>query len=169
MDTVDENVPFRSRAIVQKFWLTKSRTVERNGKAEGRLLDVARNTTKLAPAEQVLEDDGETRVQNATERVSRIGPSAEALRRIHVQRLRSHLDAFYEHGTLTDVLLLSAAFDEAERDYRAEQMRDRACLVESLLRVLGICPQRLTPLDQQHTRDIAEMEPIFRFVPYRGA
>jgi hypothetical protein len=68
---------------------------------EGRRLDVARNTTKLALAEQVLED--ETRVQNATERVSRIGPAAEALRRIHVQRLRSHLDAFYEHGTLADV------------------------------------------------------------------
>ena len=32
MDTVDENVPIRPRAIVQKFWLTKSRTVERNGK-----------------------------------------------------------------------------------------------------------------------------------------
>jgi hypothetical protein len=115
MDTVDENVPFRPRAIVQKFWLTKSRTVERNGKAEGRLLDVARNTTKLATAEQVLEDDGETRVQNATERVSRIGLGAEALRRIHVQRLKSHLDAFYEHGSLADILLLSAAFEEAER------------------------------------------------------
>ena len=33
VDTVDENVPFRPRAIVQKFWLTKSKTVETNGKA----------------------------------------------------------------------------------------------------------------------------------------
>lgn len=135
---------------------------------EGRLRDVARNTTKLALAEQVLENDDETRVQNATERVSRIGPGAEALRRIHVQRLRSHLDAFYEHGTLADVLLLSAAFDDAERSYRGRQMRERACLIESLLTVLGICPQLLRPLDQQPTRDIAEMHSI-RFGQYRGA
>jgi hypothetical protein len=136
---------------------------------EGRLLDVARNTTKLALAERVLEAENETRVQNATKRVSRIGPGAEALRRIHVQRLGSHLDAFYEHGTLADVLLLSAAFDEAERSYRGLQLRDRACLVESFLTVLGICPQLLNHLDQQATRDIAEMKPIFRFGQYRGA
>ena len=109
---------------------------------EGRLLDVARNTTKLALAQQVLENDDETRVQNATERVSRIGPSAEALRRIHVQRLRSHLDAFYEHASLADILLLSTAFDQAELAYRAEQTRDRACLVESLLTVSGFAPTR---------------------------
>ena len=36
---------------------------------------MARNTTKLALAEQVIEDENETRVQNATERVSRIGPA----------------------------------------------------------------------------------------------
>ena len=76
-------------------------------------------------------------MQNATERVSRTGPGAEALRRIHIQRLRSHLDAFYEHGSLADILLLSAAFEEAERRYRAAQMWDRACLVESLLTVSG--------------------------------
>jgi hypothetical protein len=56
-------------------------------------------------------------MENATERVSRIGPGAEALRRIHVQRLRSHMDAFYEHGSVADVLLLSTVFDEAERSY----------------------------------------------------
>jgi hypothetical protein len=141
-----------------------------NGTAlEGRLLDVARNTTKLALAEQVLENDDETRLQNATERVSRIGPGAEALRRIHVQRLRSHLDAFYEHGALADVVLLSAAFDEAERSCRGRQMRDRACLVESLLTVLGIFPQLLNHLNQPATQDIAEIKPIFRFGQYRGA
>jgi len=80
-------------------------------------------------------------MQNATERVSRIGPGAEALRRIHVQRLRCHMDAFYEHGSLADVLLLSAAFDEGERSYLGEEMRDRACLVESLLTVCGVCPR----------------------------
>jgi hypothetical protein len=110
---------------------------------EGRLLDVARNTTKLALAEQALENDDETRLQNATERVSRIGDGAEALRRIHVQRLRSHLDAFYEHGSLADILLLSAAFEEAERGYRAAQMWDRACLVESLLTVSGFCTDKM--------------------------
>jgi hypothetical protein len=136
---------------------------------EGRLLDVARNTTKLALAEQVLENDDETRLQNATERVSRIGPGAEALRRIHVQRLRSHLDAFYEHGALADVVLLSAAFDEVERSCRGRQMRDRACLVESLLTVLGIFPQLLNHLNQPATQDIAEIKPIFRFGQYRGA
>ena len=142
MDTVDENAPIRPRAIVQKFWLTKSRTVERNGQGSWRnTAYVARNTTKLALAEQALED--ETRVQNATERVSRIGPSAEALRRIHVQRLRSHLDAFYEHGSLADILLLSAAFEEAERSYRAARMWDRACLVESLLTVSGFCIDKM--------------------------
>ena len=111
---------------------------------EGRLLDVARNTTKLALAEQVLADEDETRVQNATERVSRIGPAAEALRRIHIQRLRSHLDAFYEHATLADVLLLSAAFEEAERSYRGRRMSDRAFLVESLLTVSGFCTSEMT-------------------------
>ena len=137
---------------------------------EGRLFDVARNTTKLAIAKQVLENEDETHVQNATERISRIGPGAETLRRIHLQRLRSHLDAFYEHGTLADVLLLSAAFDEAERSCRGlPPMRDRACLIESLLTVLGICPQLLNHFDEQGTRDIAEMKPIFRFGQYRGA
>jgi hypothetical protein len=104
---------------------------------------MARNTTKLALAEQVLENDDETRVQNATERVSRIGPGAEALRRVHVQRLRSHLDAFYEHGSLADILLLSAAFEETERSYRATEMWDRACLVESLLTVSGFCTGKM--------------------------
>ena len=144
MDTVDENAPIRPRAIVQKFWLTKSRPLNGTAKTlDGRLLDVARNTTKLALAQQVLENDDETRLQNATERVSRIGPCAEALRRIHVQRLRSHLDAFYEHGSLADILLLSAAFEEAERSYRAAQMWDRACLVESLLTVSGFCTGKM--------------------------
>lgn len=115
---------------------------QRNGKCSWRKTAyVARNTTKLALAEQVLED--ETRVQNATERVSRTGPGAEALRRIHIQRLRSHLDAFYEHGSLADILLLSAEFEEAERRYRAAQMWDRACLVESLLTVSGFCTDKM--------------------------
>jgi hypothetical protein len=52
------------------------------------------------------------------------------------------MDAFYEHGSLADILLLSTAFDEAERAYRAEQTRDRACLVECLLTVLGFAPTR---------------------------
>jgi hypothetical protein len=79
------------------------------------------------------------------------------------------MDAFYEHGSLADVLLLSAAFEEAERGYRAEQMWDRACLVESLLTILGICPQLLNHLDQPATQDVAEMKRIFRFGQYRGA
>lgn len=102
-------------------------------------------------------------MENATERVSRIGPGAEALRRIHVQRLRSHMDAFYEHGSLADVLLLSAAFDEAERSYRSGQMRDRACLVESLLTVAGVYPQQCSYLTQQGIRDMKEIKPILRF------
>jgi hypothetical protein len=110
---------------------------------EGRLLDVALNTTKLALAKQVLEGEDDTRAQNATERISRIGPCAEALRRIHVHRLRSHMDAFYEHGSLTDILLLSAAFDKAERSCRGLQMRDRACLVDSLLTVTGLCTSEI--------------------------
>ena len=103
---------------------------------------MARNATELRLAERVLDEGAETRIQNATERVLRIGPGAEALRRIHVQRLRSHMDAFYEHGSLADILLLSTAFDEAERAYRAEQTRDRACLVECLLTVSGFAPTR---------------------------
>jgi hypothetical protein len=134
---------------------------------EGRLLDVARNATKLALAEQVIEDEDQTRVQNTTERVSRIGRGAETLRRIHVQRLRSHLDAFYEHGTLADVLLLSAAFDEAERSYRSLQTRDRACLVESLLTILGICPQLLNHLDQPLNSPCGRASPLFPWTPRR--
>jgi hypothetical protein len=97
-------------------------------------------------------------MENITERVSRTGPDAEALRRIYVQRLRDHMDAFYEHGTLVDVLLLSAAFDEAERSYRVEQMRDQTCLVDSLLTVLGIWPQQISSLNQRGTRGIEEYE-----------
>lgn len=65
---------------------------------------------------------------------TRIGPAAEALRRMTINQLRSHMEAFYEHGTLPDLLLLCAAFDCVERK-RLDWSPERAWLVDSLLTI----------------------------------
>lgn len=63
---------------------------------------------------------------------TRIGPGAAALRRMAVDRLKSHIEAFYEYGTLPDLLLLCAAFDHIEHE-RLNWSPERAWLVDALL------------------------------------
>lgn len=63
---------------------------------------------------------------------ARIGPAAEALRRKTICQLKDHMEAFYEHGTLPDMLLLCAAFDCIERE-RLDWSLERAWLVDALL------------------------------------
>lgn len=86
---------------------------------------MARNTTNLALAEQVLENDDETRLQNATERVSRIGPGAEALRRITF----SGLGVTWMRSTNTDRWQTSYCFPRRSKRLSAVIAR-RRCWIE---------------------------------------
>lgn len=65
---------------------------------------------------------------------TRIGPAAEALRRMTIGQLKDHMEAFYEHGTLPDLLLLCAAFDHIEREH-LDWSPERAWLVDALLMI----------------------------------
>jgi hypothetical protein len=67
--------------------------------------------------------------RNTVARIARTGPAAELLRRISIERLKGHMGAFYEHGTLPDIILLCAAFDAAEREGNLWSP-ERAWLVE---------------------------------------
>jgi len=51
-----------------------------------------------------MQDHEDTHLENARERIERDGPVAELLRQAYVERLRSHLEAFYEHGRLADLV-----------------------------------------------------------------
>jgi hypothetical protein len=63
---------------------------------------------------------------------TRIGTAGEALRRMTIAQLKDHMEAFYEHGTLPDLVLLCAAFDRVERE-RLDWSPERAWLVDTLL------------------------------------
>jgi hypothetical protein len=93
-----------------------------------------RTTTKLKLLE-ASEDSAEK--QNTDARVARIGPAAEKIRRVGIERLRSHMDAFYEHGSVADVFLLCAGFEEAERTRRTYSP-ERADLVEALMSICAV-------------------------------
>jgi hypothetical protein len=49
-----------------------------------------------------------------------------------VEQLKSHMEAFYEHGTLPDLLLLCTAFDRVEHQ-RHDWSTERAWLIDALL------------------------------------
>ena len=87
----------------------------------------------------------QTRRENAEERVRLGGPGLELLRRVHIERLRGHMEAFYEHGTVADVLAFCAAFDLRERGWREQAgcKCSQASLLEALLAVLGLPPRKL--------------------------
>ena len=83
----------------------------------------------------------ETRRENADERRQFAGAGLELLRRALVERLRMHMEIFYEHGSIGDVSALCAAFDLLDRDNGYERpvcVRSQAELVEGLLNVLGL-------------------------------
>jgi len=81
---------------------------------------------------RTLKDEDESSAQTALARVARIGPAAETLRRMSIERLKGHMEAFYEHGTLPDILLLCDAFDAADCE-RNRWSLERAWLIESIL------------------------------------
>jgi hypothetical protein len=82
-----------------------------------------RNTgMKLVPSDCTLVED------------NRLGPGAEALRRMTINRLRDHVEAFYKHGRLPDLLLLCAAFDLIEGE-SLDWSPERAWLVDALFMI----------------------------------
>jgi hypothetical protein len=63
-----------------------------------------------------------------------IGTAAAALRQVTIDQLKTHMAAFYEHGTLPDLVMLCAAFDRVERE-RLDWSPERAWLVDTLLKM----------------------------------
>jgi hypothetical protein len=51
-----------------------------------------------------------------------------------INRLRDHVEAFYKHGTLPDLLLLCAAFDLIEGE-SLDWSPERAWLVDALFMI----------------------------------
>jgi hypothetical protein len=85
-------------------------------------------------------DSEDSHQQNVRERIARDGPGAELLRQAYVKELKSHMDAFYEHGSLADVLALCEAFERLDcREYGRSDLH-RARLVEELA-IFGRCPR----------------------------
>jgi len=84
-----------------------------------------------------MHDHEDTHLENVRERIERDGLVAEMRRRATVEHLKSHMDAFYEHGSRADVAALCDAFDSVER--RRFDVRDlnRACLIEEILSAYG--------------------------------
>lgn len=123
-DVNDGNVLSVARAIFPRFWLTRRRTAHKHVCGRSKLLAMAHRNTgiKLVQKDAAL-------VQN-----TRIGPAAETLLRMTINQLRSHMEVFYEHGTLPDLLLLCAAFDCVERK-RLDWSPERAWLIDSLLTI----------------------------------
>jgi hypothetical protein len=120
------NVLFLARAISIAFWLTRISTSE----------TAMAPTTKAVKLIRTGAEEDESPAQNIMARIARTGPAAEMFRRMNIERLKGHMDAFYEHGTLPDIMLLCAAFDAAERECKLWSP-ERAWLVDSLLMLCG--------------------------------
>lgn len=101
-------------------------------------LGLALPNTAMAPTTKAFKlirtgaEEDESPAPNTMARIARTGSAAEMLRRMNIERLKGHMDAFYEHGALPDILLLCAAFDAAERECDLWSP-ERAWLVDSLL------------------------------------
>ena len=74
------------------------------------------------------------RTDGALVQDTRIGTGAVALRQMTIDQVKNHMEAFYQHGTLPDLLLLCAAFDRIERE-RLDWSPERAWLVDTLLMI----------------------------------
>jgi len=98
--------------------------------------------SRTAPAaayrvEAFMLDSEDTHEQNVRERIERDGPEAEIGRQADVERLKPHIEAFYEHGSRADVVGLCEAFESLERkEFRVCDLQ-RACLLEEIVCVLG--------------------------------
>ncbi len=96
----------------------------------------------------------ETQIENAEERIRDGGPGRELIRRGCVASLRSRMDAWYEHGSDSDLFALCAAFHlmEYRADPREPAIRHGAELLESLLLFLSLCPEALLAMEQATPR-----------------
>ncbi len=99
----------------------------------------------------------QAQTENTEHRIQHEGPGSELLRRIYVEHLRSHMEAFYEHGSLADVVALSQALELSEQTSCTSR---QAPVVEAFLEVLGIEPHKVLefhggrPGDGDRTRDV---------------
>jgi hypothetical protein len=82
----------------------------------------------------------ETHRENAEERIRALGPGFEMVRQAYVARLKGHVPAFYEHGSLPDLVALCDAFEEWAKSPPVipAPKWERAILVESLLKTLKL-------------------------------
>lgn len=92
---------------------------------------------------------------NAEDRIQYGGPGLELIRRAYVDRCRDHMDAFWDHGSLADIVALCAAFDLIDRDrhQRCENESSRGALIEALLAVLGLPAHELLDRHLRTGRD----------------
>jgi len=74
----------------------------------------------------------ETHRQNKEQRIRRSGTRAEQLRQRSVEALRAHMEAFYEHGSQSDITFLIEVFEQVERDARARGRNGQASLIDAL-------------------------------------
>jgi hypothetical protein len=79
-------------------------------------------------------DDIETERENAQWRISENGLGAELVRKRTLDKLKSHIDAFYAHASLADLVALEEAL-ELREDVQAPS--ESATLVEAFLEMLG--------------------------------
>ena len=77
--------------------------------------------------------------QNVRCRIERDGLVAEIIRQAYVERLKSHIEAFYEHGSCADVVALCEAFDQLEQKEFTMCDLHKARLIEELLSVFPAC------------------------------
>jgi hypothetical protein len=76
-----------------------------------------------------LED---THEQNVRERIERDGVEAEIARQADVERLKPHIETFYEHDSHADVIGLCEAFESLERKKFGVNGLRRAGLIEEI-------------------------------------
>ena len=74
-----------------------------------------------------------THEQNVRERIERDGVAAEMLRQMYVDRLKSHNEGFYEHGSTVDIIGICQAFDLLKQEGCEAGDVHRALLVEAIL------------------------------------
>lgn len=82
--------------------------------------------------EEFMLDSEDTHEQNIRERIERDGLEVEIGRQADVERLKSHMEAFYEHGSRADIRGLCEAFESLERKEFSERKLHRACLLEEI-------------------------------------
>ena len=80
-----------------------------------------------------MHEHDDTHLENIRERIARDGPVAETIRQAHVEQLKSHMAAFYEHGSTMDIIALCRAFSSLEQKEFSFGDLYEACLVESVL------------------------------------